>query len=395
MDTAAANDADQIRERLPEDIRDALTKKAFSPGSLRKLLRDTYYMGPISVGRGGWRGALGNGKPGTGMRRPDGALYNFPRSWRYAALERALNLGLIVHAGAGFCATERGVAVLNRIDVCPDCGERRVPGIRSTYYVGDPNSEGHQESHRLVTYCPDCGGRGYGGAGSSVSSGVSEYERDDEYVSKAVEAISEYPSARTYGGPREVRDDAATEVPDVDTEDTEDILNRVVEEQTEPNPRDLTVPVDEGLYGRSVVTIPGEGSLYRFRGTTEAIAVSKTNTEGDIHITLDSEDRLKVGMSFEIAVEMNLKDMLHHDGEDAEWTGDYWTVGADRLARVVSKLTLGFNEPTTAAVNATFPDSDIGPTGEETFYTLTVTEDAMNAVTVAMLGVEADGSLMD
>ena len=77
-----------IREALPpEDVRDALTKAAFSPGAVRKLLRDTYYMGPIGIGRGGWIGAYGGGQPGTQMRRPGGALYEFPRSWRYAALQ--------------------------------------------------------------------------------------------------------------------------------------------------------------------------------------------------------------------------------------------------------------------------------------------------------------------
>jgi len=92
VDVAAANDADHIRAALPGDVQDALTKKAFSPGSMRKILRDTYYLGPIAIGTGGWRGLYGDGQPGTGMRRPEGALYNFPRSWRRAALERALDL---------------------------------------------------------------------------------------------------------------------------------------------------------------------------------------------------------------------------------------------------------------------------------------------------------------
>ena len=101
-----ATDAESIRGRLPEDITERLTKRAFSPGALRKLLRDTYYMGPIGIGRGGWIGAYGDGQPGTELRRPRGALYNVPRSWRYAALQRGLNTGLITHVGGGrFAAT--------------------------------------------------------------------------------------------------------------------------------------------------------------------------------------------------------------------------------------------------------------------------------------------------
>jgi len=159
IDHAEATDAESVCEALPEDVRARLTKRAFSPGSLRLLLRDTYYMSPIGIGTGGWIGAFANGEPGTEMRRPDGALYNFPRSWRYSALERALKTGLIVHIGGGnFAATERGVAVLHRIDRCPECNEERVPMMSHSYYVGNPNTEGHIESHRLVTQCPECGG---------------------------------------------------------------------------------------------------------------------------------------------------------------------------------------------------------------------------------------------
>ena len=91
IERAEATDRSSVIEALPADVEADLTKRAFSPGSLRKILRDSYYLGPIGVGRGGWVGAYGNGQPGTEMRRPDGALYNFPRSWRYAALERALS----------------------------------------------------------------------------------------------------------------------------------------------------------------------------------------------------------------------------------------------------------------------------------------------------------------
>lgn len=388
-----ATDADSIRERLPDDISERLTKRAFSPGAVRKILRDTYYMGPIGIGRGGWMGMYGNGQPGTEMRRPDGALYNFPRSWRYAALQRALNTGIITHVGGGrFAATERGVAVLRLIDECPDCGRKRVPGVRSTFYTGDPNTEGHLESHDLVTYCPDCGGDGY--SDGSVASNVTEYDRDDDAVDYATEVIADFPEARTFGGDREVSDDAAHTVPDVDEDETEELLDEVVENQTESDPRELFQPEDEGLFGREVIGIPGDGEFYRFRGTPESIAVSKSDSEGDIHITVDGEDRLKVGMNYHVAVELNVKDVLHYEGEDAEWNGDYWTIGADRLARAVSKLTLGFSEEQRRGA-AYYPDSeDVDATGDVTQLTVTVSEDAMEAVDVPMIGVDGNGNII-
>lgn len=395
VETAEATDSENIRGSLPEDIRAALTKRAFSPGALRKLLRDTYYMGPIGIGRGGWRGIHGGGRPGTQMRRPGGALYNFPRSWRYAALERGLNLGLIAHTGGGrFATTERGVAVLRGTDVCPDCGVHREPYIRHSVYVRNPNSEGgREESHELVTACPECGANGYGTAGDSTTTSYEQFQRDEDYLDGVRERLADHPDTRVFGVEGEVDPDAADSTPDVDSDAVEDLLDEFVEEQTPPEARDLFSATDEGLFGRPVVTIPSDGTFYRFKGTPESIAVSRTDTEGDIHITVDSEGRLKVGMSYEIAVEHNVKDVLHNQAEDAKWSGDYWTIGADRLARAVSKLTIGFSEDEWRGA-AYYPDSEDEPTGDETWFTVTVTEDAMDAVTTPMLGVDADGELI-
>lgn len=323
IEHSTAVDGDDHRPQLPDDVRDALTKRAFSFGSLRKLLRDTYYMGPIGIGSGGWRGIYGGGQPGTQLRRPGGALYNFPRSWRYAALERALDTGVVTHVGNGrFAATERGVAVLHRIDVCPDCGEDREPYVESSYYVGDPNSDGHIENHRLVTRCPECGTDGYGGHGDSHGRSYKDFERDDDRVEAAVDAIADHPEARTFGGGRDVDRAAAERVPETDSDAITDLLDDVVENQAEPNPREVFSASDEGLYGREVVGVPANGEHYRFHGTEEAIAVSRTDDEGDIHVTLEGDGRLKVGMSYEIAVEYGAKDALHYDAEDAEWTGE-------------------------------------------------------------------------
>lgn len=437
VDVAEATDADTIRERLPEDIRERLTKKAFTPGSLRRLLRDTYYIGPIGIGTGGWRGIYGGGQPGTELRRPEGALYNFPRSWRYAALQRALETGLIAHVPPGrFAITERGVAVLRLIDECPDCGVQREPFIRHHHYVANPNTgKGHVESHHMVTACPDCGANGYGGDGGNSSASYEDFTRDEDAVERAVEALADIPAARTYGGPREVSEDAASEVPDVDTDAITEVLDEFVDDHTPPSPREVFSATEQGLYGRQAVTIPGEGSHYRFKGTAEAIGVSRTDSEGDIHITLEADiadcpecdmwlnnpgsnvgrqcpkcakegrevpmvaapnpkdPRLKVGMDYHTAVEMNVKDALHHDGEDAEWTGDYWTIAADRLARAVSKLTVAYSEDIHRGWSWT-PHSDHDVPEGVTWFTVTVTEDAMAAVSAPMLGVDADGELI-
>jgi len=188
IDVDEATDDEVIRARLPANVIDELTKRAFSPGTVRKLLRDCYYLGPVSIGTGGWVGAYANGKPGTGLRRPSGALYNFPRSWRFAAIVRALRTGLITHIGNGrFATTERGTAVLDQIDQCPEHEVRREPAVRKTTYVGNPNEEGVFQSHALITKCPECGDTEY--SGGSLTIGYEPFEQDEEWVKYALEQV--------------------------------------------------------------------------------------------------------------------------------------------------------------------------------------------------------------
>jgi hypothetical protein len=389
IDVDEPTDEETIRSRLPANVVDELTKRAFSPGTVRKLLRDCYYLGPISIGTGGWRGAYGNGQPGTGLRRPSGALYNFPRSWRYAAIVRALRTGLITHVGdTRFATTERGATVLDQIDRCPEHGVRREPKVKQTTYVGNPYEEGKLQSHALVTKCPECGDTGYGGNGS-VTIGYSPFEQDEEWVEYAIETI-EGKGARVYADGQPI--DGSDEYPavDVEVEAAEEIATEVVEEQAEPNPREWATPEDEGLYGREVVSVPANGQYARFVGTDEAIAVSRTDDEGDIHISHDGDDRLKIGMSYELAVNRQLKDLLHHEADDAEWTGDYWTVGANRINRVLSKFTVGILPADAPGHFAAFPDGD-GPVPDEAEYlTITVEQDALDAVTVPVIGVDEE-----
>lgn len=381
IEHAEATDAESVREALPEDVRERLTKRAFSPGSLRLLLRDTYYMGPIGIGTVGWIGMFGDGQPGTEMRRPNGALYNFPRSWRYAALERALKTGLLTHVGGGnFAATERGVAVLRRIDVCRECGEERVPMVAHSHYVGNPNTDGHLESHELVTQCPECGGEGYDWGNSGRS--YEEYERAEEAVEYAVKSLADHPEARTFGGPRDVRPEAAEETPDVDVEAIDAVLEEHVEAYTPPRPREIFVTHETDLYDRTVVNVPAEGEHVRVYGTDEALVVTRTDGKGDVHFSVEDaeERRVKASMSYEVAVEEGAKDALKHPSTNASWEGNYWTYDADGLPAAMSVLTGEW-------VNR-HADGPIR-------LNVTITDEALALVDVPVPGVTPEGELAD
>ncbi|MFC6771264.1 hypothetical protein ACFQDD_06995 [Halorubrum pallidum] len=386
IDVDEATDEETIRSRLPAAVVDELTKQAFSPGAVRRLLRDCYYLGPISIGTGGWHGAYGNGQPGTGLRRPSGALYDFPRSWRYAAIVRGLRTGLITHVGnSRFATTELGAAVLDQIDRCPEHGTRREPAVKETTYIGNPYEEGKLQSHALITRCPECGSTGYDHG--SVVVGYERFEQDEEWVEYALETI-EGKGARVFADSQPVDGSDGYPEVDVDEEKAEEIATEVVEEQEEPTPREWATPADEGLYGREVVTVPGEGRYGRFVGTDEAIAVSRTDEQGDIHISHDGGDRLKIGMSYELAVERELKELLHHESDDAEWTGDYWTVGANRINRVLSKFTVGILPADAPGHFAAFPDAGSPVPEEAEYLTVTIEQDALDAVTVPVIGVD-------
>ena len=379
IDHTEATDAEQVRERLPADVRDRLTKRAFSPGSLRLLLRDTYYMGPIEIGTGGWRGIYGGGMPGTGMRRPQGALYNFPRSWRFAALERALQTGLIVHVGAGmFAATARGVAVLDAVDRCPEHDAPRVPMVRHSYYQGNPfTGAGSQSSHRLTTQCPVCGGNGYGSHGDSTQMSYEEYERKPALVEYAADLIESKPDARVFGVDRPLDADI-DDVPDVDEDYVERVLAEHVETFTAPTPREAFGSLTEDGNERPVVTIDTAGDVFQFRGTDDALVVSRTNTEAEIHLSLRDTadgDSLRVHMSRETALDKCAKDGVKAGGR-ASWNPgeSYWSVDANDLPRLVSVLTT---------------ENGVGEK-----FTVTVTPDALAACYHPVPGVDENGVLI-
>jgi len=377
-----AHDAESIEERLPADVRERLTKAAFSPGAIKALLRDTYYMGPIATGTGGWRGMFG-GQPGTGLRRPNGAFYNQPRSWRYAAMERALETGLVTRTGAGWVATERGAAVLAEIDRCHECGRQREPMVSSSYYQGNPNTEGHIESHRLVTACPEHRSTGYGNPGDSVQTSYSPYERDEDRVESVAEILAEYPEARSYGLDREIRDVDAAEGNGLTDEEQEEILTEHIEEHVAGTPREIFGAVTEDLYGNPTVAVPGDGQHYKWYGTEDAMVVSRTDEAAEVHFDVDDADEgtLIVRMSRETALDDNAKEAVK-SGRSARWDNarTAWTLDAKDLPHVLSTLTGGEFVPRHES--------------EGLRLTATVTSEAVDLVPVPVPGVDEDGNLV-
>lgn len=250
--------------------------------------------------------------------------------------------------------------------------------VRHSHYTGNPNTEGHLESHRLVTECPECGGTGYDYGAGQV--GFEDYERDEDYVEAAEERLADYPEARTYGGSREVRPEAALEEPEIDEEAVEEVLAEHVEAYTEPRPRDVFGSATEDLYERPVLALPSDGDLFTWYGTDEAL-VTRRNGEGEVHLTVEDEDerRLKVHMSYDVAVEQGAKDAIKGPGTDASWEGNYWTISADGLPRVASVLT-----------GEWVPQHEQDPLR----LTVSATPEAVALVGVPVPGVDEDGNLL-
>lgn len=157
-------EADDGHTGLPSDVASKLndSTKSFNEERLVKLLRDTHYMGPISVGRGAKKSTGKNtGSPGSGLRRAkDGALYNATKAMRQAILDRALETDLIAEAHGGYATTPKGVEVLQQLDRCDECDTLREPKIRE--WTVKISRYSTATNHALTTVCPECGDSGKG-----------------------------------------------------------------------------------------------------------------------------------------------------------------------------------------------------------------------------------------
>lgn len=177
---------------LPDDVVDRMADhKTFGKSNIVALLRDVMYWGnyvaavddrkdstmfdadddvdpddvpPVKTGKQGRRdmGMGKGGRPGTGLRRPNGFAHN-NRYFR-TVLRDAEDTGLIrrvqddPHADVDdpdlrWEATDTGRRVFDELSRCATCGEKRVPMLRSSSYkVG----RSVKKDHSLTTACPTC-----------------------------------------------------------------------------------------------------------------------------------------------------------------------------------------------------------------------------------------------
>lgn len=177
---------------LPEDVVDRMNDhKSFNKSTITDVLRDVLFYGnfvatvddhrddggmfaidtddvepedvpAIKTGEQGRHGTgRGDGKAGTGFRRPGGAAHN-RRYWR-TFVRDAWETGLIERAddgdvdfdapGARWSATEKGREVFDAIARCETCGDAYKPYLRiSRYKVG----RSYKTDYKLTTACPTC-----------------------------------------------------------------------------------------------------------------------------------------------------------------------------------------------------------------------------------------------
>lgn len=142
-------------ERLPKAVRDQISS-AFNFDTILSLLRDTVWF-VTPEGEGGETcphyPPCGCGHPGTGLRRPGGALYSHPVSVRTSILKKAMKSGLIIETEDGYKATELGVKTLYAIDQCPDCGELRMPFDVTAIYTNPASRYTQRTDVGIRYYC--------------------------------------------------------------------------------------------------------------------------------------------------------------------------------------------------------------------------------------------------
>ena len=142
-------------ERLPESVKEVINK-TFNFDTILGILRDTVWF-VTPEGEGGETcphyPPCGCGHPGTGLRRPGGALYGHPVSVRTSILKKAMESGLIIETEDGYKATELGVKTLYAIDQCPDCGELRMPFNVTVIYTNPASRYTQRTDVGIRYYC--------------------------------------------------------------------------------------------------------------------------------------------------------------------------------------------------------------------------------------------------
>jgi hypothetical protein len=140
-------------KELEQEIREKVSA-TFNGNTLRKLVRDLYWFGPMKEGVGGkMRMDIDDDfRKGTGLRRPKGALYQTPESHRKSILRKALEIGLIEKHGNEYVATEKGNTVRETLDICDDCGDVRQSCIHH-FVVFDLNGNEKLHNRNQISLC--------------------------------------------------------------------------------------------------------------------------------------------------------------------------------------------------------------------------------------------------
>ena len=152
---------------LPQDVQDQ-ESATFDYGQVRTLLLAAYYRGP----------AVNDDDSHRGLRAS--ALRGSPSSHRSSILRKAENVNLVEETPEGYATTDRGLDLLEQMMICEDCG-----GDQSIYAAVQSLGR-HRGYIALVTICLSCHDD------PTSSSNVSEYNRNDEGLEKAVDAMENH-----------------------------------------------------------------------------------------------------------------------------------------------------------------------------------------------------------
>lgn len=184
-----ANESDD--PRIPDDVAGKIST-TFDIDQITKLLNDLAFFKGMGEGQGGKRMVRrGDGwKVGTGLRRPHGALYDMPKTWRHSILNKATETGIIEAVtddddATKYVVTSKGLELLGKLNRCPKCG-----GLKRPHHVHWSQQTGHRSritGEYIVFACPDCTTFNTSSSGShQVSVGRRSYPTD---VKEAIEAV--------------------------------------------------------------------------------------------------------------------------------------------------------------------------------------------------------------
>jgi hypothetical protein len=159
---------------LADDIQSKVSS-TFDLNFIRKLLRNSYYKGPIVEGEGG--------RGGHGLRHRGYALAGMPSSHRKSVMRKATEVDLVVELNNGYATTARGSSLLRQMTDCEECGEREVPTLM-------PVGRRHSAFVNLLTFCPNCNDFEERSEDSRFRYGKKyRFNRDEESLREAVEAM--------------------------------------------------------------------------------------------------------------------------------------------------------------------------------------------------------------